>query len=161
MAVGDIEIHQDNETRYSLNDLHKAAGGEQRHRPKHWLESQQTQELIDELAKSLNSAKAGIPALEQNQPVKTIRGGNNPVVFNGQRVLPLPQIDQVHGRPSGAARKRFNDKKARLIEDQDYFVVGASEIRTHSPGAVSEARKSDMTVVTEPGHLNPSLFFAA
>lgn len=33
-------------------------------------------------------------------------------------VIMLPMMDQVHGRPDGTARKRFNDHKDRLIEGE-------------------------------------------
>lgn len=49
IVISEISIHQDAENRYSLNDLHKAAGSEWRHRPTYWLETQQTQELIEEI----------------------------------------------------------------------------------------------------------------
>lgn len=58
--------------RYSLNDLHRAAGGEQKNRPKYWLSNKQTCELIEQLF-----TEGGIPPLEQNQPVSVINGGNN------------------------------------------------------------------------------------
>ena len=75
IAVADVPVRQDADGRYCLNDLHKAAGGEQKHRPKYWLENQQTVELIAEIA------KGGIPPLEQNQPVVSIQGGNAPGTF--------------------------------------------------------------------------------
>lgn len=49
IVVADIAVKTDDEGRYSLNDLHKAAGGEKRHGPSYWLANQQTAELIAEL----------------------------------------------------------------------------------------------------------------
>lgn len=61
LAIADVKVKTDLEGRYSLNDLHKSAGGENRHRPSIWLENQQTQALIAELE------KAGITAFESKQ----------------------------------------------------------------------------------------------
>ncbi len=75
IKIDDISIRQDADGRYCLNDLHKAAGGENKHRPSLWLENQQVIDLVEELS------KAGNPALEQNQPVKSIHGGNKPGTY--------------------------------------------------------------------------------
>ena len=53
---------QDEQGRFSLNDLHQAAGGEQRHQPRYWLENKQTQALVAELENS------GIPLVSGNSP---------------------------------------------------------------------------------------------
>lgn len=60
--VADTYVRQDEQGRYSLNDLHQAAGGENRHRPSLWAENKQTQDLIAELENG-----AGIPARVANQ----------------------------------------------------------------------------------------------
>ncbi len=75
LTISNTPIKQDNEGRFCLNDLHKASGSTQKHRPNFWLDNQQTKELIAELS------DAGIPASEQNQPVKIIRGGNQQGTF--------------------------------------------------------------------------------
>jgi len=49
LYIGANAIRQDAEGRFSLNDLHRAAGGEPRHQPANWLRLQHTQELVAEL----------------------------------------------------------------------------------------------------------------
>lgn len=46
IVISDIAIHQDSEGRYSLNDLHKAAGGNPKHAPAQWMRLEQVDELI-------------------------------------------------------------------------------------------------------------------
>lgn len=49
MVIDGIEVRRDVHGRYCLNDLHRAAGGEQKYRPKYWLDNKQTRELIEQL----------------------------------------------------------------------------------------------------------------
>ena len=62
LTITGIGIRQDADGRYNLNDLHRAAGGEQRHQPRYFLANQQTVELIAELGDSGN-------------PLSVVRGG--------------------------------------------------------------------------------------
>lgn len=39
--------------------------------------------------------------------------------YQGQRVVTMKEIDAVHQRPEGTARKRFNDNKVHFIEGVD------------------------------------------
>jgi hypothetical protein len=47
-------IRRDQEGRYCLNDLHKAAGGEQRHQPRYWLANEQTKALVTAVSNNGN-----------------------------------------------------------------------------------------------------------
>lgn len=73
--------------------------------------------------------------------------------YKGQRVVTLKEIDEVHQRPEGTARKRFNDNKEHFVEEVDYFIVDltTSEKRTQF-GAGKNAGRT-LTVVTESGYL--------
>jgi hypothetical protein len=62
IVISDTTIRQDSEGRYCLNDLHRSAGGEARHKPGNWLANQQTQELIDEI-----NSISGIPAIDSRR----------------------------------------------------------------------------------------------
>lgn len=70
VPVCGVEVNRDPAGRFSLNDLHRAAGGESRHRPNYWLGLDQTQALIAELKKPT----AGIPAVKEIQPVRSVPG---------------------------------------------------------------------------------------
>ncbi|WP_346556812.1 P22AR C-terminal domain-containing protein [Mannheimia haemolytica] len=62
------------ENLYSLTDLHKASGGEAKHKPVLFLSNQQTKDLIAEIEQE---SKVGISTLA----VKTVRGGKNPSTY--------------------------------------------------------------------------------
>lgn len=65
LEVVGVVIRQDDEGRFCLNDLHRASGGEPRHRPAYWIENLQTKQLVAEIE------KAGIPAIESKQGLGT------------------------------------------------------------------------------------------
>lgn len=69
IVIEDTTIRQDAAGRYCLNDLHRAAGGEERHKPKYWYATQQTQGLVQLLT------EGGNPPSQGNQPISVIRGG--------------------------------------------------------------------------------------
>lgn len=67
----------------------------------------------------------------------------------GQRVVTLKEIDEVHNRPDGTARKRFNDNKKRLVEGMDYFVRNSDEALTE----YGITAPNGLTLITESGYL--------
>ncbi|MEQ1277403.1 KilA-N domain-containing protein [Acinetobacter soli] len=71
LTIGEFTIHQDEEGRYCLNDLHRASGGEDKHKPKYWVNLVQTKDLVNEIC------KGEIPPLEQDHLIRTVHGGNN------------------------------------------------------------------------------------
>ena len=73
--------------------------------------------------------------------------------YNNRRVATLKDIDTLHHRPKGTARKRFNDNKSRFIEGEDYFKVCASEFRTRKIANISSKAQEDITLITESGYL--------
>ncbi len=72
--------------------------------------------------------------------------------YQGQRVVTFKDIDAVHGRPDGTARKRFNDNRDRFVDGEDYFKICASEFRTHWNDIPAKATE-DVTLITESGYL--------
>ena len=41
--------------------------------------------------------------------------------YKGKRVVTFKDIDTVHERPEGTARKRFSDNRDRFIKGMDFF----------------------------------------
>lgn len=73
IAIADVVVRQDSKGRYNLNDFHRAAGEENRHRPSLWADNQQAKDLAAEIAQE--TGKAGIPALVLQ------RGGRAPGTY--------------------------------------------------------------------------------
>lgn len=74
--------------------------------------------------------------------------------FKSQRVVTFKDIDTVHERADGTARKRFNDNKKRFIEGTDFFVVNTpSEIRTLGIERPQGGTPEKVTLITESGYL--------
>lgn len=65
VIISNTPIRQDAEDRFCLNDLHKASGGQAKHKPSEWLRNKQTIELIEEVE------KAGITAIQSKQQLGT------------------------------------------------------------------------------------------
>lgn len=87
-----------------------------------------------------------------NNPV-TINNQTLPIKeHNGQRVVTFKDIDVVHGRPDGTARKRFNDNRKRFIQGVDFFKISPSEFRT-AFGEMDIRQQNDITLLTESGYL--------
>lgn len=68
--------------------------------------------------------------------------------YNGQRVVTFKDIDMVHGRPEGTARKRFADNRKHFIEGQDFFIVTPQDLEN---AEMSEKRTLENSVTSNRG----------
>ena len=68
--------------------------------------------------------------------------------YNGQRVVTFKDIDTVHQRAEGTARKRFADNRERFIEGEDFFVVTPQNLEN---ARMSEKRTSGIEEVNPRG----------
>lgn len=69
--------------------------------------------------------------------------------YQGQRVVTMKEIDMVHERPEGTARKRFNDNKEHFIEGVDFFVRNSDEAMRE----FGITAPNGLTILTESGYL--------
>lgn len=72
--------------------------------------------------------------------------------FKSQRVITFKDIDLVHGRPSGTARRNFNENKEHFIENEDYYFVKPKDVGTYEI-RTSEINNSGTYLLTETGYL--------
>lgn len=72
--------------------------------------------------------------------------------LDGKPVLTFRDIDAIHHRPEGSARKRFSDNRQRFVEGEDYFKITPSEFRT-AIGDMDSRQQNDVYLLTESGYL--------
>lgn len=72
--------------------------------------------------------------------------------WDGKRVVTFKDIDAVHNRSDGTARRNFNTNRERFILGEDYFKICADEFRTRWDGLTAKATE-DVTLITESGYL--------
>ena len=107
ISVANVSVRQFDNL-YSLNDLHKASGGEPRHKPSNWLANKQTADLIAEIE------IAGIPAIQKKQGLGTFVS-KELVVHYGMWISPA-----------------FSLKVIRAFLDTQEAVSGSPKIETQT-----------------------------
>lgn len=76
--------------------------------------------------------------------------------YNGQRVVTFKDIDAVHERPIGTAKRNFTRNKKHFIEDEDYFSITKKEFGTKfvpNEKAVTGNPNLEVILLTETGYL--------
>lgn len=74
--------------------------------------------------------------------------------YGGKRVVTFKDVDTVHGRPDGTARKRFNDNKKHFVDGEDFFKVKCQEVRPFFGQTLPNGfnPNADITLITESGY---------
>lgn len=72
--------------------------------------------------------------------------------FNGKRVITFKDIDAVHERPEGTAKRNFVENKPRFIEDIDYFEVSPKIVPTFEEYGFSKFAPNGI-LITESGYM--------
>lgn len=75
--------------------------------------------------------------------------------FNGQRVVTFKDIDLVHERPSGTAKRNFLENKQHFVDGQDYLPITRKEFGTKFVPNEKIVGNPNLTMllITESGYL--------
>lgn len=74
--------------------------------------------------------------------------------YNGQRVVTFKDIDIVHRRKNGTARKNFTNNKKHFIKDEDYFEISREDVgEKFSPTYGFSEKAPSGILITETGYL--------
>ncbi len=90
-----------------------------------------------------------------NQLSVTINDVELPIKeYQGQKVVTLKEIDAVHNRPEGTAKRNFNSNSGRFIEGTDFFDISYSEFSTNFvPNLKGGNPNNRIILLTESGYL--------
>ena len=84
-----------------------------------------------------------------NQIVKINNTDLSVKELKGQRVVTFKDIDMLHERVEGTARKNFGNNKKHFILGEDYIVIKPSDVNNF-PIPINNA---GLTLITESGYL--------
>lgn len=74
--------------------------------------------------------------------------------YEGKRVITFKDIDMVHDRPEGTARRNFNTNKKHFIEGEDFYILDQpNEIRTLGITRPQGGTPQSVTLIAESGYL--------
>lgn len=82
-----------------------------------------------------------------------------PKEFNNQKVVTFKDIDFVHQRPNGTAKRNFNKNKKRFIETIDYFIVKYSDNEKYENRTIQVISNRGEIFLTQTGYLMISKSF--
>lgn len=142
LIIIETTIRQDAEGRYSLNDLHRAAGGEVRHRPGIWLQNDQTQALVSEIEKD------GIPSIFKKQGLGTFVC-KELVYAYAMWISPAFMLKVIRAYDAAQTSVESAWEQLRLLEKEDAASFARASIggkfmveRRHALPAIKQKRDS-------------------
>ncbi len=76
------------------------------------------------------------------------------IEYRGEPVVTFAQVDKVHERPDGTARRTFNDNRSRFVEGEDFATLDQPNVIrslgfTRPQGGVPAA----VIILTKRGYL--------
>lgn len=74
--------------------------------------------------------------------------------YKDQRVVTLKDIDLVHGRAEGTAKRNFSQNKDKFLKNEDYYLVSGDELKEMKQSTnfvLSNAK--ELILITEQGYL--------
>jgi len=74
--------------------------------------------------------------------------------FEGQRVVTFKDIDLIHERAEGTAKRNFQENKNKLVKNEDYFEISRKDVGTNFVLTYGFDKKSPRGIIlTEQGYL--------
>ncbi|MDD5271102.1 MAG: KilA-N domain-containing protein [Methylovulum sp.] len=84
LSISNTHIRQDNQGRYCLNDLHKAAGDNSKHQPANFLRLATTKELVEEISRCSDMRSH---SSEMRTAVEVVNGGKAPGTYVAKEIV--------------------------------------------------------------------------
>lgn len=72
--------------------------------------------------------------------------------WHGKRVVTLKDIDMVHRKPEGTAKRYFDQNKQRFIPRVDFYRISANEYRSQFDTAHPKQTSKSVVFITVSGY---------